>query len=258
MIKTNLRWPGGKSRMTKTLFDFMPQKVNKYFDVFIGGGSVLLFILQKYKPNKTIANDIDENLINFYQYLITNSNDLVNELHKIKKSYNSDEFRDKFKELNLNKPIDFFIANKTSFSGLNKNYSKHAYDNNFTYKSIDKLIDLSILYNKTEFINYDFKLFNKPLKDYFIYIDPPYYSNSKKGLYGDKGELHKYFNHNNLKKFVDKYSNDNKIMISYDNCSNITEMYDSYNIHDFEFIYSMTNSGGNKCKIGKELIITNY
>ena len=29
-IKTNLRWPGGKSKMTKILDNFLPKKVNKY------------------------------------------------------------------------------------------------------------------------------------------------------------------------------------------------------------------------------------
>ena len=66
-IKTNLRWPGGKSKMTKILDNFLPKEVNKYLEVFTGGGSVLLHIIQKFHPETAYANDIDKNLIGYYE-----------------------------------------------------------------------------------------------------------------------------------------------------------------------------------------------
>ena len=68
----------------------------------------------------------------------------------------------------------------------------------------------------------------------------------------------KEFNHDALFEFVQKYSADNKIMISYDDCDYVRELYKDYNIYNFDFVYPMTNVGGNKCKIGKEIVITNY
>ena len=47
-------------------------------------------------------------------------------------------------------------------------------------------------------------------------------------------------------------------MISYDDSPYIRELYKDYYIYNFDFVYSMTNTGGNNCKIGKEIIITNY
>ena len=47
-IKSNLRWAGGKSKMIKILDNFFPKKIDKYLETFIGGGSVLLHIIQTF------------------------------------------------------------------------------------------------------------------------------------------------------------------------------------------------------------------
>lgn len=260
-VKSNLRWPGGKSKMLKILSDYFPNNIDKYLEPFTGGGSVLLYVIQKYNPKTVISNDIDENLINFYIELKYNPDSIVSECLNIKNTYNKDSFREKFYTLNRERASDFFMANKTSFSGLNKTYSPLAFDRNFSVNSINKLFDISkVIKNNTVFTNYNFKVFTQifNLDGFFIYLDPPYYNNRGKGLYGEKGELHKNFNHEDLKKFVDETSLKSKIMISYDDSPYIRELYKDYNIHNFDFKYSMTNIGGNECKVGNELVITNY
>jgi DNA adenine methylase len=258
LVKTNLRWPGGKSKMTRILEKFMPEKIDNYFELFTGGASVLLFIIQKFNPEKTLANDINTNLINYYKTVQKNPQQLIDSLLKIKDAYDSEEFRSAFKKLDINNTVDFFVANKTSFSGLNYNYSKLAYERNFTHATIRKINQLSPILKNVEFINEDFRNFNRELENYFIYMDPPYFSNSKKGLYGKKGSLHKEFDHKRLRDFVNKYAQKNKIMISYDDCPEVREFYKGYRFYHFDFTYSMTNTGGNNCKIGKETVITNY
>lgn len=257
-IKSNLRWPGGKSKMVNILDQFMPKKINKYMETFVGGGSVLLHIIQKYDPYKIIANDIDKNLITYYKDVKDNPQSIIKECMKIKSKYNSDDFKKIFDTMNGTNAYSFFIKNKCSFSGLNNNYSRLAYEKNFTINSINKINDISNIIKNVEFINRDFEDIDLDLSDYFIYLDPPYYSNKEKGLYGKKGKLHKNFNHELLFEWINYYSKDNKIMISYDDNEYIRNLYKDYNIYDFDFVYSMTNTGGNKCKIGKEIVITNY
>lgn len=41
-VKSNLRWPGGKSKMIKILDGFVPENVNKYCDIFVGGGKYVV------------------------------------------------------------------------------------------------------------------------------------------------------------------------------------------------------------------------
>lgn len=260
-IKSNLRWPGGKSKMTKILDKFLPKEVDKYLETFVGGGSVLLYIIQKYNPQVIYANDIDENLINYYNNVKNNPQSVIDECLEIKNNYNKDSFTDEFYKLNREKASHFFISNKTSFSGLNKNYSSQAYDRNFSIRCINKIKDISTILKTTNFLNTDFINLNKFIEDisgYFIYLDPPYFGNKDKGLYGKDGKLHKNFNHLELFEWVKKYSLNNKIMISYDDSPYIRELYKDFNIYSFDFVYSMTNTGGNLCKEGKEIVITNY
>lgn len=260
-IKSNLRWPGGKSKMTKILDKFLPKEVDKYLETFVGGGSVLLHIIQKYNPQVIYANDIDENLINYYNNVKNNPQSVIDECLEIKNKYNKDSFTDEFYKLNREKASHFFISNKTSFSGLNKNYSSQAYDRNFSIRCINKIKDISSILKTTNFLNTDFINLNNFIEDisgYFIYLDPPYFGNKDKGLYGKDGKLHKNFNHLELFEWVKKHSPNNKIMISYDDSPYIRELYKDFNIYGFDFIYSMTNTGGNLCKEGKEIVITNY
>lgn len=260
-IKSNLRWPGGKSKMTKILDKFLPKEVDKYLETFVGGGSVLLYIIQKYNPQVIYANDIDENLINYYNNVKNNPQSVIDECLEIKNKYNKDSFTDEFYKLNREKASHFFISNKTSFSGLNKNYSSQAYDRNFSIRCINKIKDISTILKTTNFLNTDFINLNNFIEDisgYFIYLDPPYFGNKDKGLYGKDGKLHKNFNHLELFEWVKKYSLNNKIMISYDDSPYIRELYKDFNIYSFDFVYSMTNTGGNLCKEGKEIVITNY
>lgn len=260
-VKTNLRWAGGKSKMLKILDDFFPKDVEKYLEAFIGGGSVLLHIIQKYSPQVAYANDIDDLLINYYNNVKNNPQEVINECLKLKNNYNNETFAEKFKTLDRKYASHFFTSNKTSFSGLNNNYSSQAFDRNFTLNSINKIKDVSEVIQNVNFVNDNFVKLEETIgniEGYFIYLDPPYFGNKEKGLYGDKGKLHKEFNHEELFEWVQKHSNNNKIMLSYDDSPYIRELYKDYNIYSFDFVYSMTNTGGNLCKSGKEIVITNY
>ena len=260
-VKTNLRWAGGKSKMLKILDKFFPKEVDKYLETFTGGGSVLLHIMQRYNPQVAYANDIDEKLINYYNSVKCEPQNVVDECLEIKNKYTAETFTDEFHNLNRDKASHFFTANKTSFSGLNKNYSIQAYDRNFSIRCINKINDVSKVIQNVNFVNSDFTKLDEVvdnIEGYFIYLDPPYYGNKDKGLYGDKGKLHKEFDHEVLFEWVDKHSKNNKVMLSYDDSPYIRELYKDYNIYSFDFVYSMTNTGGNLCKNGKEIVITNY
>lgn len=88
-VKSNLRWPGGKSKMCDILDHFMPNEINNYLEVFLGGGSVMMHIIQNYHPKRIIANDINNNLINYYYNVKTDSNRMIRSLIDMKNKYSS-------------------------------------------------------------------------------------------------------------------------------------------------------------------------
>ena len=128
--------------MTKILDNFFPKEVDKYLETFTGGGSVLLHIVQKFNPHTVYANDIDSNLINYYNNAKTNPQAIIDECLEVKNKHTKETFAEEFRKLNREKASHFFISNKTSFSGLNKNYAPLAYDRNFSVKCINKINDI--------------------------------------------------------------------------------------------------------------------
>ena len=270
MIKSNLRYPGGKSRLIKHLDNYFPSKIDFYLEPFVGGGSVLLHVIQEYNPKRVYANDIDTELINYYQCIQLKQVNLSMRtwLRAMKTNNSAEDFKKNFndiKETNYTthhlRAMKYFVLNKCGFNGLRSStYSKQAYEKNFTTSSINKLEDIGNVIRDVSFFNIDFREMNlNPVKDFFIFLDPPYYENGKKGLYGKDGKYHSKFDHNAFVEFVKLLSKNNKIMITYDNCEWVREQFKDFNQYDFQATYSMTNNNKTgKAKVGKELIITNY
>ena len=58
-----VKWAGGKRQLLTQIRERMPEKYNRYYEPFIGGGAVL-FELQ---PENATINDINKALINTYK-----------------------------------------------------------------------------------------------------------------------------------------------------------------------------------------------
>lgn len=88
-----LKWVGGKNQIINTVLNSFPKNINNYHEIFLGGGSVLLGLLQKIE-NKEItltgkinACDLNNSLITTYIVLQKKSKKLVKALAKLTKEY---------------------------------------------------------------------------------------------------------------------------------------------------------------------------
>lgn len=273
---TPLRTPGGKSKVVKKLLaPRFPKEFNDFYEPFIGGGSVALFIAQMYPDKSIYINDINKKLFEFWVFLKYSSAELIKSLHNIRDAFNPDD-EEKGKELlermtealyegdgNILKvAASYYALNKISFSGMTEHasLSKSAYQKTFNHKNIDKLKEISEHMQNFQIFNEHFSTFmQKPKENDFTFLDPPYMIESS-NLYGKKGETHKNFNH---EEFLSSVKNlKGKWMITYNDNEWIREAYKDYNIEDAEYKYYMsfeTDENGNKKTRNKnELIITNY
>ena len=82
LVAPFLKWVGGKRQLMPSIVEHLPQNINdyKYIEPFIGGGAVL-FNLQ---PKNAIINDFNEELINVYQVIKNNLDELIADLKKHK------------------------------------------------------------------------------------------------------------------------------------------------------------------------------
>jgi len=47
-----VKWAGGKKQLLEQFKPFFPEKIDRYFDPFVGGGAVAFFIIKNFKPKK--------------------------------------------------------------------------------------------------------------------------------------------------------------------------------------------------------------
>jgi DNA adenine methylase len=79
-----VKWAGGKRQLMANLMELKPKIYNKYYEPFVGGGSVLLGLLSQIKEGKILvsgdfqvkAYDINSALI--YMYINMRKNRILN------------------------------------------------------------------------------------------------------------------------------------------------------------------------------------
>ena len=266
MIKSPLRYPGGKSRAINFISKFIPNSFKTYREPFFGGGSVGFYVNQKYECNEFLLNDLNQDLYQFWFVLKENPILLSEEILKIKNIYSNGKSlyndileRRASKLSNLQRAIDFFVLNRITFSGVvdSGGYSEQAFQNRFTLSSIDRLRKAGGVVKNFKISNQDFEdVINMDGSDVFIYLDPPYYGATKSKLYGKGGDLHTNFDHQRLLETL--INTKHKFLLSYDNSEYIRNLYKSFNVVEWDLQYGMNNFKQNKALMGKELLIYNY
>mgnify|MGYP001163812866 FL=1 len=272
-FKTPLRYPGGKSRATKVLLEYVPLKYDYYVEPFIGGGSMAI-ALTKIRPNlKVTINDLYFPVYAFWTALRDVGPQMQQHLFKIKtdlSEYDSEEdilkaHKDAFDKAKerlkgsediYQTAINFYICNKCSFSGLSENssFSKQASQSNFSINGINSLLWYSQAIRNWNIKNEDYSQVMNP--DAFNFLDPPY--SIKDNLYGSKGSLHKTFSHTKLASLCDAF--EGNMMITYNASKDIEELYPKFSKLKWDLTYTMrsTQSYGADQDKRKELLLVNY
>ena len=270
-LKTPLRYPGGKSRACIKMDQYFPdlRDYDEFREPFLGGGSVAIHITKKY-PNLGIwVNDLYEPLVNFWQQLQMFGVDLKDRLTDLKSANNTPELaKDLFlksKELvnnleasSLDRAVAFYIVNKCSFSGLTESssFSAQASNSNFSLRCIEKLPAYSEIIAKWRITNYSYDYLMDGNKGAFMYLDPPY--DIKDNLYGNKGSMHKGFDHD--KFAVDCDNNNMNQLVSYNSDQLVKDRFKDWNAAEFDLTYTMRSVGEymRDQKQRKELLLFNH
>jgi DNA adenine methylase len=266
MIKSPLRYPGGKQKAIAKIINYIPPSFQEYREPFIGGGSVFFHILQTDPSLNYWINDLNEELYHFWLQSKINLTELVDLVWDIKK--NKTDGRALFKHLaqadttkmtSLERAVRFFVLNRISFSGTIESggYSEASFIGRFTNSSIDRLAALDQCLVNTQITNLDYRHLLKKLgKDVFVFLDPPYLSNCDSKLYGKKGNLHTFFDHKRFAQLMKDCPH--KWLITYDDCEEVRSNFSFAFIYEWKLQYGMNNYKQEKAKKGDELFITNY
>jgi len=262
LVKSPLRYPGGKAKAVKKILSSCPS-FKEYREPFLGGGSLFLALKQN-NPNSIFKiNDLNNDLMSFWNSLKTNPLELITRIIHIK-DYEKDGkklylfLRRNYRDNILDRAVRYYILNRITYSGLvdSGGYSKEAFDGRFTYSKIEELYSVSNLLKDVEITTASYEdLLKLDGDDVFIYLDPPYLNSIKSRLYGKRGVLHLSFNHEKFAKNVKQCKH--KWLITYDDTEEIRDLFSFAYIYPLKLQYGMDNNGKTP-KIGNEIIITNY
>lgn len=293
-VKPFVKWAGGKNSLIPQITKYYPFElkngfIERYIEPFVGGGAVLIDILQKYEVKEAYAFDINIDLINCYNVIKNNVEELINELDKkekkfialndeerqnyfydIRAEYNSYKLND---ELDAKRASEFIFLNRTCFNGLYRVNKEGKFNvpcgkyKNPTICDSNNLRNLSELIKNVIFEYGDYRKSEKYVNNNtFVYFDPPYrplsvtsgFTSYTKEDFNDddQKELAKYYNELSLKNA--------KLMLSNSNPKNVNK-----NDNFFEDIYKgfcinevsakrMINSNAKGRGEISELLITNY
>jgi DNA adenine methylase len=259
MIKSPLRYPGGKSKALKFLIPLIPQG-SEFREPFVGGGSIWISLTQTNSFKSYWINDLNYSLMCFWDSALFDNDDLISFVSKYKTNQNKQLYIDMIK-LKTTKVIEegarFFILNRITFSGVTESggYSEQAHKKRFTDSSIERLKSLKCLKKfdvKTSCEDFE-RVILAPGNDVVIFLDPPYFKAEKSKLYGKNGDLHTNFDHSRLKKILSLTKH--KWLMTYDNSSFIKLLYKEFFIYEWSLQYGMTNK---KSDINNELVISNF
>jgi len=256
MAKTLLRYPGGKSRAVKHLLPFIPEDTRELCAPFFGGGALEIACAER--GIYVHGYDFFMPVVYFWQ-AVERDAELLAEIIRVQHPLSSKERFLHFQrvlseaceteeQFSFRLAAIFFILNRCSFSGttLSGGMSAEAAEKRFTVSSIDRIRDFAVKNFAVK--KADFKDSIPCHRDIFLYCDPPYMLKKERAnLYGDKGDAHRGFDHLALYRLLSERDN---WMLSYNNCPEILELYEDYEIYYPNWSYGMSQD-----KDSKEVLI---
>ena len=253
-----VRYPGGKFRARKIIEEYLPNESSKILSPFFGGGSFELYATGL--GHFVIGADGFKSLANFWTNLLSNPEEMADELQKYLGNVDSDLFKSvQIRQKSNDDPnslidaVEFILINRCSFSGatFSGGFSKESARTRFTQSLIDKIRSF-----KNDNLKFEYGLFEEVIPQYadsvdLMFLDPPYLlDGAKNSLYGIGGDMHKSFDHN---LFYEVVVDSNKpFILTYNNSDEIRNIWKDYKILDAELSYGM-----NKSKKSSEIIIIN-
>lgn len=194
-MKTFILYQGNKSRYLKYILpEIQLNQDSTYIEPFLGSGAVFL----KLKPKNYVLNDINKDVINIWNNVKYNSDELIEEIKEFEdfKYLNRKEKKEYLKkEIPMIENLEYdikraakylsmkyfsymgniFVKNKFNYAGLSLNNESYCFKEGY-HQNILKVSEF--LRIKDNIYNSDYKeILSKAKKGDFVFLDPPYVEN---------------------------------------------------------------------------------
>ena len=246
-MKSFIPWVGGKTQLAKVITSMFPQKIDRYVEVFGGGGSIL-FAKEKHAPLE-VYNDANGELVNLFRCIKYHREELQREISgyvnarevftEIQERLKCSGFTD------IQRAAMFYIKIKISYGADGRTFGC-----NKKNLSADYLQDIEERLNSGTGVVIEHKDFENLIKVYdrpgaLFYCDPPYHTTEK--CYD---VVFSNADHERLKQCLNGIKG--RFILSYNDDDFIRNLYKDFNIKAVERQNNLSKG------VFKELIITNF
>jgi DNA adenine methylase len=263
-IYTPLRYPGGKAKLGPFLVLLL--KTNRlvdgiYAEPYAGGAGAALFLLFRGYVSRIHLNDLDQGVASFWRAVVGQNERFAREIETIPLTVEEwDRQRQAFDTMRpgFEKGFSFFYLNRTNRSGIMNGGIIGGRSQNGTWRidarfnrndlaervraigRIKRLISLSNS-DAMDFLD-EFKTLNVSRR--LVYLDPPYFKKGRDlytNFYTDE-------DHATIANKLERL--DIPWLLTYDDCCEIRNLYERYQILESELSYS-----AREVRRGRELVI---
>lgn len=300
--KPFLKWAGGKTQLLDEIEKRLPEeilknkKIESYYEPFIGGGSVFIYLKNNYNIENSIISDINPELILTYKIIQKHPEELIQILKIMKEEYlksNKEKRKEyylsvrnsfnkyvgtinyeKTDKKNIKRAAQLIFMNKTCFNGIfrlnsegkfnvpmGKYKNPKIYDEDNIFE-VHKLLNDNVIIKTQDYLNSE----NDIKQNYFVYLDPPYRPLTKTSSFTSYYKTS--FDDEDQKilcEYIQRLTKKNvKVMLSNSDPTNTDEnddffekLYSNQNIDKVQARRNINSNGKKRNKIN-ELIITNY
>lgn len=273
-MKPLIKYPGGKRKETPQIIKYFPKYEGRYIEPFLGGGALYFYL----EPMNAIVNDINYNLMNFYNAVKSNYYQLKEEIQVIERIYRENQLDENGNDLNeklyyklrgmyngiikaeYSQSALYYFINKTAFGGMIRYNKKGEFNVPFgRYKSINS----DLLTEQHHHLLANTQIYNKDYRDIlnlthngdFVFFDPPY--DCTFSDYGNN-EYKDGFNESNHRQLANDFCNLGcRAMMVIGSTPLTRELYGKKTIAEYNKIYS-ANIKNHFRSEAKHLIVTNY
>lgn len=299
MAKPFLKWAGGKTQLIDKIDDVLCNMIGNnerfiYVEPFLGGGSVLLHVLDNYSNCEiAIVNDLNKELVNLYRVIASDmlysdfklrsrieqdryniTEDKQNYYNNIRSLYNNWMLSYDGLSLSVDGAVWFLFLNKCCFNGLYRVSKKSGFNVPWGQKEYLKMYDEDnldrchiLLNEKVMFMTGDYKITRAAIDMSNItktkavyYIDPPNKPVTKTQAFTSYTvDEFDDKDQEQLKCFCDEINNNDCGFIMSNSCVDdyVDNLYNEYTVTTVKAKRNI-NSNGDKRGEVDEALIFNY
>ena len=272
LVAPVVKWVGGKRQLLDDLTPLFPKRITSYCEPFLGGGAVLF----KLQPDIAYVNDINSELIQMYEVIRDNVDELIallgehsNEEEHFYRVRDWDRDKKQYEQLTeVQKAARVIYLNKTCYNGLFRVNNAGEFNTPFGHYKNPNIVNEPVLravssyFGRAQvtFSSVDYaQVLADVEKETFVYLDPPYdpvsgtanFTSYAKGGFDRQEQIR-------LRQCCDELNRHGiKFMLSHSATDFIIDQYAAYNITIVKAKRAI-NSDGTKRGQVDEVVVRNY